>query len=279
MGNKKTSQKEIYFNSKSNPEYKYLSNFYGNVEICFMQKRFKHPKMKQLFEDFKDCNKNEFIEFLKLLQPGKKLTKYWFDGDEPIRGILAKLVGMIITNPESNVFKKRAKDIANYLNISIDDVLKSDKITTDNDMKKCLVEKYKIPQFKKLLLKTGDKILHEQPMRGQPNDWTYPGNDKLGKMLISIRNNINKKTSTAKRSRKSTKISHKSSKVSRKVRKSGIKRSKSHKNSKKKTRKKQSRKKHKSRKKSNAKGIPSKRSKSRKKKQRTKKSRSRKYKK
>ena len=51
-------------------------------------KRFKHPKMKQLFEDFKDCNKNEFIEFLKLLQPGKKLTKYWFDGDEPIRGIL-----------------------------------------------------------------------------------------------------------------------------------------------------------------------------------------------
>ena len=78
--------------------------------------------------------------------------------------------------------------------------------------------------------------------------------------------------STSKRSRKSTK-------VSRKVRKSGIKRSKSHKNSKKKTRKKQSRKKHKSRKKSNAKGIPSKRSKSRKKKQRTKKSRSRKYKK
>lgn len=78
--------------------------------------------------------------------------------------------------------------------------------------------------------------------------------------------------STAKRSRKSTK-------VSRKVRKSGVKRSKSHKNSKKKTHKKQSRKKHKSRKKLNAKGIPSKRSKSRKKKQRTKKSRSRKYKK
>ena len=85
--------------------------------------------------------------------------------------------------------------------------------------------------------------------------------------------------STAKRSRKSTKISHKSSKVSRKVRKSGIKRFKSHKNSKKKTHKKQSRKKHRSRKKSNAKGISSKRSKSRKKKQRTKKSRSRKYKK
>ena len=44
------------------------------------------------------------------------------------------------------MFKKRAKDIK-YLNISIDDVLKSDKIT-DNDMKKCLGEKYKIPQFK-----------------------------------------------------------------------------------------------------------------------------------
>ena len=100
---KKTSQKEIYFNSKSNPEYKYLSNFYGNVEICF-SKKVKHPKMKQLFEDFKDCNKNEFIEFLKLLQPGKN-HKYWFDGDEPIRGILAKLVGMIITNPSQICLK------------------------------------------------------------------------------------------------------------------------------------------------------------------------------
>ena len=36
----------IYLNSKNGGEYKYLSNFYGGVEICFMQKRYKHPKMK-----------------------------------------------------------------------------------------------------------------------------------------------------------------------------------------------------------------------------------------
>ena len=82
---------EIYFNSKSGGEFKYLSNFYGDVEICFMQKRYKHPKMKALLMILEHVIE-KFKEYLKLLQSSKKVTKHWFDGEEPIRGILAKLV-------------------------------------------------------------------------------------------------------------------------------------------------------------------------------------------
>ena len=181
---------EIYFNSKTGGEFKYLSNFYGGVEICFMQKRYKHPKMKALFEDFKTCSVDKFKEYLKILQPGKKETDYWFDGKEPIRGILAKLVGGIIAKPDSPAFKKRAKDLAKYLDIKVEDVMQSDKKTTDGDMVDCLMEKYKIPQFRDILLKTGYKELHEKPMRGQGNDWTFPGKDKLGRLLVKLRAQI-----------------------------------------------------------------------------------------
>ena len=70
------------------------------------------------------------------------------------------------------------------------DVILSDHITTDEDMMNCLRQKYKIQKYKKLLLKTNKSILHEKPMRGKGNDWTSPGKDKLGKMLMKIKNEI-----------------------------------------------------------------------------------------
>ena len=181
---------EIYFNSKTGGEFKYLSNFYGGVEICFMQKRYKHPKMKALFEDFKICSVGKFKEYLKILQPAKKETNFWFDSKEPIRGILAKLVGGIISKQDTPVFKKRAISLAKYLDIKVEDVMQSDKKTTDSDMVDCLMEKYKIPKFRDILLKTGDKKLHEKTMSGQGNDWTFPGKDKLGRLLVKLRAQI-----------------------------------------------------------------------------------------
>ena len=47
--------------------------------------------------------------------------------------------------------------------------------------------KYNENKYKELLLSTGDKILHEKPMRGKGDDWTYPGGDLLGKLLMEIR--------------------------------------------------------------------------------------------
>ena len=190
-----TDMDEIFFNSKSNHKYKELSNFYGNVEICYMQKRFANLKMKELFEDFKNCDNKKFIFYLKLLQPGKQIDtiakeRYWFNGDEPIRGILAKLVGSVIVKPNS--FKKRIKAISKYLDISVDEVTKSDKVTTDEDMRECLMKKYSNEKYKQLLLSTGNSILHEKPLRGKPNAWTYDGEggDKLGIMMMEIRNKL-----------------------------------------------------------------------------------------
>ena len=187
---------DIYFNSKSQGPYNYLSNFYGDVEIEFMKRRFENEKMRGLFDEFKECDSDRFIFYLKLLQPDKKFTekkeKYWFYGDEPIRGILAKLVGSIVVKPAN--FKKRIKAISVHLGISIEDVVKTGKITTDEDMYDCLMKKYKIEKYKKLLLETGNKSLHEKPLRGRPNAWTYnkdgEGGDKLGKMLMRLRSGI-----------------------------------------------------------------------------------------
>ena len=50
--------------------------------------------------------------------------------------------------------------------------------------------KYKENKYKELLLSTGETILHEKPMRGRGDDWTYPGGDLLGKLLIDIRKEI-----------------------------------------------------------------------------------------
>ena len=195
----KMDKSDIYFNSKSNTKYRELSNFYGNVEICYMQKRFSHPKMIELFEDFKTCDNNKFISYLKMLQPAKKFNeakeKYWFNGEEPIRGILAKLVGAIVVKPDTLI--RRIKAISNYLGISTTDVIQPGKRTTDNDMYECLLQKYNINKYKLLLLSTGDSKLHESPLRGNPNDWTYntkgQGGDKLGKMLMKIREELRNK--------------------------------------------------------------------------------------
>lgn len=54
----------------------------------------------------------------------------------------------------------------------------------------CLQVKFAKPFFREILLSTGDKVLHERPLRGKGNEWTYPGEDALGKMLVRLRAEI-----------------------------------------------------------------------------------------
>ena len=194
--------KEIVFNSVSKNKFKYLSNFYGDVEICFIQKRFANSKMKKLFDKFKTCDSQTFKKLLQLLQPDKsgswteKKLNYWFDKQnefaepQPIRGILAKLLGNVIKNPTSSKNIKVIEKLSEKLKISKEDVIKPGKITDDNDMMECLEQKFALPEYKNLLLETKDSILHEKPIQGKGNDWTFPGKDKLGIMLMQIRNKL-----------------------------------------------------------------------------------------
>ena len=56
-------------------------------------------------------------------------------------------------------------------------------------IKECIA-KYQKNKYRDILLSTGDKILHENPMRGNGDDWTYPGKDLLGILLMEIRYEI-----------------------------------------------------------------------------------------
>ena len=193
--------KSVVFNSKSNC-YFLLSNFYGEVEINYMKDRYNDTEVKQLFDTFKTCDNEEFIYYLKKLQPGKEWTEakinYWFKNingkREPIRGILAKLVGGAVK--ETPLMKKRREIIKSLAGLPKDFEL-SIKDNLDDNKKKELMwnflkEKYEKREYLEVLLSTGNSVIHEKPMRAS-NDWTYPGNDWLGQLLMKIRDEEIKK--------------------------------------------------------------------------------------
>lgn len=191
----------IIFNSKSKNYYQ-LSNFYGGVEINYMKARFQNPEILQLFEELKVCNIDKFIYYLKILQPEKKWSdkqlNYWIrtnDNDikEPIRGILAKLIGVCVKDTSTG--RKRLKIIKKLL--QIDGEIKINKELNLDEKKefmlKCLIEKYNSEPYKSLLLSTGNKKIHEKPMRGSGDLWTHPGSNLLGTLLEIVRDEIRKK--------------------------------------------------------------------------------------
>ena len=67
---------EVVFNSKSK-DYWELSNFYGGVESCYMKDRFLNPEIVALFNKFETCHKEEFLYYLKELQPD-----FWCKGGD-----------------------------------------------------------------------------------------------------------------------------------------------------------------------------------------------------
>ena len=191
----------IIFNSKSS-RYFLLSNFYGGVEINYMKDRYNDPQVKELIESFETCDNDKFIYYLKKLQPGKEWTEakinYWFkniDGrKEPIRGILAKLVGGAVKN--TSLMKKRREIIKSLVGLPKDFELSIkeplDAVSKKQLMYKCLIEKFSKEKYKRVLLSTKISDIHEKPMRAS-NEWTYPGNDWLGQLLMKIRDEEIKK--------------------------------------------------------------------------------------
>lgn len=194
---KPVSQDEIFFNSKSKNYYK-LSNFFGGVEACYMKDRFKDLEVQELFNKFENASYDEFIYYLKTLQPEKKVWSkaqldYWSKKEGltqiPIKGILSKLVGTAVK--DTSTAKKRLEIIKNLTGLS-NITIKSN--LSDKDKKKlmleCLRKKYKIKEYRDILLSTGESVLHEKPLRGSGDNWTYPGGDWLGQMLMIIRQEI-----------------------------------------------------------------------------------------
>jgi len=189
---------EISFNSKSK-EFWQLSNFYGGAEACFMKDRFLNPEIVSLFNKFETCSKEEFIYYLKELQPEKKnwtdaKLNYWFKNTNtdniPIRGILSKLVGTSVKDTPTG--RKRLKIVKRLAKFEGDMKIKPPLTYAQKKqhMLNCLTVKFNKKKYRDILLSTSNAILHEKPMRGKGDDWTYPGGDLLGKLLMMVRDNI-----------------------------------------------------------------------------------------
>ncbi len=205
----------IEFNSKSDPPYCYLSNFYGTVdrgipEFEYQSQKFSGTEILKLFAKMASCSGKEFVEYLMVLQPYKKWTDrqkcYWFKGKvprsedgnllfneaEPIRGILAKLIGGAANS------KPRQRILAGLAGASFKVFPEVDDDTKQEQMSFVLRHKFAEKRFADLLLSTGDAVLHEKPLRGAPNAWTYKwhvnpekrGGDWLGKLLMRIRSEL-----------------------------------------------------------------------------------------
>lgn len=189
----------IYFNSKSKENWK-LSNFYGGVESAYMKDRFLDKEMKSLFDRFESSSKEEFILNLKRLQPNKKnwteaKLKYWTRDDVPIRGILSQMVGTSVK--DTAVGRNRLKIVKEMACISSERELRIKPNTTDEEKKelmlKLLRKKFTKNEYKEALLSTEEAILHEKPLRGKPNNWTYKngdGGDWLGELLMKVREEL-----------------------------------------------------------------------------------------
>ena len=187
---------EINFNSKSK-EYSSLSNFYGGVECDYMKDRFLDKEVKELLDKFEVCDKEEFIGYLKRLQPNKKdwsdrQLEYWMRDGNPIRGILCQLVGTSVR--DTAVGKRRLKIVKEMVGLK---ELNIKGNTTDEEKKELMLtllrRKYSIDEYREELLSTGDAILHEKPLRGRANNWSYKdgnGGDWLGELLMKVRSEL-----------------------------------------------------------------------------------------
>lgn len=196
----------ILFNSKgsSPPGFHRLSNFFGGVEFEYMQDRFNQKEILDLLSMLEQCDAATFLVWLKRLQPKKKWTPkkeaYWFTSDgEPIRGVLAQLIGTVVRATPTAQFRKRI--LLEYFaeqGTPLESIETKDEMSDEDKqrwMKVCLDHKFADAEYRALLLATGDKVLHEKPMRGKPNAWSYKwhenprerGGDWLGKLLMQVR--------------------------------------------------------------------------------------------
>ena len=195
----------VHFNSKTFKNgFQGLSNLMGGAEFDYMGARFPQQDMKDLFESLKSCDRETFLEWLQILQPGKKWTpaklRYWFTPDgEPIRGILAQLLGSMVRRKGDKLTptsKRRQKAVCAEWGLATIEVLPelSDDVK-QSKMKECLRKKYSMEPYRSLLLSTGSRELHEKPIRGSGNSWTSPGGDWLGQKLMEIREEITSESS------------------------------------------------------------------------------------
>ena len=175
-----------------------MSNFFGGVECAYMKDRFHDHEVKELLQSFEAVDLSTFQRYLKQLQPNRKRwteaqLMYWTKRGEPIRGVLSQLVGASVRNTPTG--KQRRKIVQSMANLKGELHVNAELSNKEKQqlMLRLLRKKFAQPYYRRVLLSTKDAVLHERPMRGQPNMWTYKngqGGDCLGKLLMQVREEL-----------------------------------------------------------------------------------------
>ena len=198
--NCEVSEDPIYFNIQN--KYKLLSNLIGGTEFEYIENRFPQQFMKDLLVTLKNCDIKTFIKWLRILQPKKsewttKMEQCWFFKNKPIHGILARLLCSMFNKDNKGNYTQYSKLIQhvvleelNLKDITIEITNESSEYDKKFLMKKCLRKKYNSNTYRSCLISTGSSVLHDKGSIGSFNDWTYPGGDWLGKLLMEIRSEI-----------------------------------------------------------------------------------------
>lgn len=200
--NKTTNMTAVYFNSRTfKGGHHHLSTLFGGVEFDYMSARFPQKALKGLFAQLRVCDSATFLEWLQILQPGKKWTpqklSYWFTPDrDPVHGILAQMLGSMVRHSRTTgkiTATSRHRQAAVCKKLGLAKIEVAPELSDDGKkalMKECLRKKYAGEPYRSFLLSTGSAELHEKPARGKGNRWTSPGGDWLGKLLTEVRSEI-----------------------------------------------------------------------------------------
>lgn len=189
----------IGFNSKATLFF-LLSNFYGGSEEDYQSAKYQNKRIRVFFESLKTIELEEFKK--KLSELTGKPADYWVRNGQPIRGILAKMLGGAVSLKSKSERRRRLRLLAEWSGLKDETEIRFSTPMTKTDksrfMKQCLRRKFKKQPYRDALLKTDKVFLYERPMRGNGNLWSYrPANEEkdkpatgenlLGKLLMEVR--------------------------------------------------------------------------------------------
>jgi len=207
----------IFFKAYRAGEFRRLSNLFGPVEWAFQRQKFKQDtavydwlNKGEVWERHGLWDPEQFDEVRTAMKAPGKLESYITPEGHIASGILAKRVSAMVTNPTGDASRHVLKFILGLKKLptptEAEEYVKSVLNPPLSDQAKelfmegLLMDKFKIPEYRQLLVSTGTRDLHEQSRGGKPNEWEYydqpeekaalgfsNGGDLLGRLMTRVR--------------------------------------------------------------------------------------------
>lgn len=215
-------KEEYYFKAFRKGRFRKLSNLFGPVEWKYQQAKFKESSEVHAFLEkglqatmSDGWTREKFSDTLDRMGQAGKVDSYVDEDGSLATGLVAQMTSLIAREPKSPLARKRLtfimgkskmlseEDAVDWHGRNVHPPLTDSQ--TEHLMYELLQEKYAIPEYRELLLDTGDATLHESKGRGAPNKWEWQrkpltpldkekgytrGGDLLGTLLMRLRSEI-----------------------------------------------------------------------------------------